>query len=217
MKAYVRLTCKERFEYKKEETKGYKSILKKCIHENDNLMMNYLLPIVNLTPEASIEACVDSLDDLANMIRNVNSKVIALFDNAFVKNKACYAITNIKWYEIGKKTNQIIIKTKDSFLSKKKIIARNKYLANITDDARSNVINVEVKMLKTDWINENGSLYELLILISEANEELFKTDLFKTLLGGFWDDLSSSIKYICFYPYFLYFLFSVIYLSHFLT
>ena len=45
--------------------------------------------MMNLTPEASIEGCVDSLDDMMVMIQNVNNKVFDLFDNSFVKNKAC--------------------------------------------------------------------------------------------------------------------------------
>ena len=217
IKTLETLTCRSNLKFRQEEVFGYKSILKKCIHEKDNLMMNYLLPLMNLTTEASIEACGDSLDDLVNMIKNVNTKVIALFDNAFVKNKACYRIHNIRWYEKNKKINQIVLKRESSHIDKEMIIQRNLELTNLTDDSRSNVTNVDVKMLKTDWVNQNGTLNDLLTVLSEAKDELFKTDLFKTLLGGFWDDLSFAIKITCLYPFLCFTLTNLGYLTFFLS
>ena len=196
---------------------GYKSILKKCIHEKDNLMMNYLLPMVNFTQETSLDYCVDSLDDLQILLGNANNKVIALFDNAFVKNKPCDRIHNIRWYEKGKKINQIVLRSESSFINKEMIIKRNLELTNLPSDSRSNVTNVRVKMLKTDWITQNGSLNELLTILSEAKEELYKTDLFKTLLGGFWDDLSKAIRIVCFYPFLVFFFVNVGYLTYFMN
>ena len=49
------ISCKRRIKFRQQEVLGYKSILKKCIHEKDAMMMNYLVQMLNLTPEASLE------------------------------------------------------------------------------------------------------------------------------------------------------------------
>ena len=89
--------------------------------------MNYLLQLMNLTPEASLEGVVDSLDDLRNIVNSVNGRVIDLFDNAFVKNKACERVKSTQWYDFvsGKKINQIVLERKDSYLNKEMIIKKN--------------------------------------------------------------------------------------------
>ena len=70
-------------------------------------------------------------------------------------------IKNIQWFENrdNKKINQIVIEKKESFIDKTEIVNKNQELAGIIDnDGKSNVVNVEVKMLRTDWITHNGSL-----------------------------------------------------------
>ena len=78
------------------------------------------------------------------------------------------------------------------------------------------MVNVDVKMLRTDWINKNGSLYDLFVLMSTAKEELFKTDLFKSLINGFWDDFSYYIRLSCFYPFLLLFGLNIFYIGEFM-
>ena len=129
-------------------------------------------------------------------------------------------IKNIQWFENrdNKKINQIVIEKKESFIDKTEIVNKNQELAGIIDnDGKSNVVNVEVKMLRTDWITHNGSLYGLVDVFSEANSDLFKTDLFRTLMGGFWDRLKNALIISCFIPFIIFSLSNVIYLTYFMS
>ena len=96
------------------------------------------------------------------------------------------------------------------------IVNKNLDTALMTQESQSNVVNVDVKMLRTDWINKNGSLYYLFVLLSTAKEELFKTDLFKSLINGFWDDFSSQIRLWCFYPFLILFVLNNYYICFFM-
>ena len=71
-------------------------------------------------------------------------------------------------------------------------------------------------MLRTDWINRNGSLYELFVLFSNAKDDLFKTNLFRSLINGFWDVLSTRIFYLYIFPFLILFVSNVFYLSYYL-
>ena len=55
-----------------------------------------------------------------------------------------------------------------------------------------------------------------MVVFSDAKEELFKTDLFKILISGYWSDLSNMIIITCFIPFFLFFLINTIYFSYYL-
>ena len=52
---------------------------------------------------------------------------------------------------------------------------------------------VKVRMLRTDWVfNENnkgkrGNLIQLTKAMANAPDDLFKTDMFQVLIGGFWN------------------------------
>jgi hypothetical protein len=49
VKARMLLSCKKINSFDITKVQGYWSILKKCIHEKDRQMMNYLLQMMNLT------------------------------------------------------------------------------------------------------------------------------------------------------------------------
>ena len=49
VKARMILSCKKIVSFDITKVQGYQSILKKCIHEKDRQMMNYLLQMMNLT------------------------------------------------------------------------------------------------------------------------------------------------------------------------
>ena len=152
------------------------------------------------------------------MLYNVNNKVFQLFDNAFIRNKACDAIKSIQWFETysGRKVNQLVLEQPESYINKQMIYEKNLLMSGVTEQGKSNVINVDVKMLKTDWITRNGNLHKLVDLFSEAKDELFKTDLFRTLMGGFWDRLKSAIISSIFIPFCVFLMANIIYCTVFL-
>ena len=51
---------------------------------------------------------------------------------------------------------------------------------------------IQVRTLRTDWIQnttENGKTYslnDLILAMAEAEDDIFRSDLFKTLIAGFW-------------------------------
>ena len=71
-------------------------------------------------------------------------------------------------------------------------------------------------MIRTDWIKRNGSLYDLMCVFSDAKEDLFKTELFKILITGFWDDLSTPIFFSAFIPFTIFLAINLYYLTYFM-
>ena len=73
-------------------------------------------------------------------------------------------------------------------------------------------------MLRTDWIyNGNDSnMHELIIAMSNAHIELFKTDRFRVLILGFWKHYENKILLIGFLPWTIQSLLTLYYLSFFL-
>ena len=71
-----------------------------------------------------------------------------------------------------------------------KVIFENETV-HIADNKRYRA--VQVRMLRTDWVfNENnkgkrGNLIALTKAMANAPDDLFKTDMFQVLIGGFWN------------------------------
>ena len=71
-----------------------------------------------------------------------------------------------------------------------KVIFENKTV-HTADNERYRA--VKVRMLRTDWVfNENnkgkrGNLIALTKAMATAPDDLFKTDMFQVLIGGFWN------------------------------
>ena len=58
---------------------------------------------------------------------------------------------------------------------------------------------------------------DLIIAMSNANDELFKTDLFNVLIGGFWKTYVKTVVLLGFVPWLIYTILSLFYISNFLN
>ena len=76
--------------------------------------------------------------------------------------------------------------------------------------------DVEITMLRTDWIYNGSDMGDLIIAMSEADTELFKTDLFHVLIGGFWNFYFLKIIMVGFLPWTINSGLTLYYLSNFL-
>lgn len=90
-------------------------------------------------------------------------------------------------------------------------------LCSRKDHEKTYFKNVGVTTLRTDWIYNKGSnMDDLVIAMSNANDELFKTDLFNVLIGGFWETYYKQVFIFGFIPWIVYTVLTLYYFSNFL-
>ena len=109
---------------------------------------------------------------------------------------------------------QVVVRKLNSHVTTTDIDSeRLKQNSNKTDN-KTYYKNVYVTLLRTDWIYNNGTdMDDLVMAMSNANDELFKTDLFNVLIGGFWTTYYKRLVFFGFIPWIVYTILALVYFS----
>ena len=77
--------------------KGFKSILKKSVHFNNNRFRDVLMNITMLSNESTLSMFVDNLDEFAMLLETQSPAVTAFFENCFLHTEFCKSVSNADW------------------------------------------------------------------------------------------------------------------------
>ena len=75
-------------------------------------------------------------------------------------------------------------------------------------------------MLRTDWVyvtspaGKEYSLTDLILAMAEANQDIFRSDLFKTLIAGFWSQFYWNLIFMGLVPFMIYFAVVLVFYSY---
>jgi len=172
--------------------------------------MDYLMQFADYASDNSIESFVESLDELAILFELYSPTVLRYFESAFITTNNAKQIQRVLW---PKRAGQrMVVPKQTSHISAVRDIES-------AHQGRSHrqYKDVVVTMLRTDWIyNDNKKMDDLVVAMSQAKDDLFKTDLFHVLIGGFWTDYYWPIIYYGFIPWMCYTTVTLFYLSNYL-
>ena len=174
-----------------------------------------------LCEENQINDFVENLEDIEILFKSMSPATVEFFQNAFNQTRFTKRIKNLKW-RMGDRLK--VFGTQSSVVNEK-IAALGISKRNEENDEKDSSTTAEyrqvmVKKLTLDWVHagykgfQKVGFKELILALADApHESLFSTQFIIALVQHFWDFYYKRIFFLCFVPYIIYFLSTLVYVA----
>ena len=190
-------------EAKKENKIDFGSVLRKSIYSENVRIKSCLLTIANKCAECSLVTFCADQDAFGELIKDLSQNAIELIADSFVATPFTKRILNCSWYPemepiVTMRMDSSLVTQSDVNCRIQQILEENGVAENEMTKTQ-----VEVRLLDLSWLlaDRKTFVHFTTVLGNASNDQIYTTELLKTLLVEFWEENYQKILRRCLLPW----------------
>ena len=186
---------------------SFGSVLRKSIFSQRARIKSCLLSIANKCAECSIGTFCDDQAAFGELIKDLSANAIELIADSFVSTPFTKRIVNTAWHPDMESV--VTMRLEKSLITQEAVdetitqILDNEIGAKETERTKT---QVEVRLLDLSWLlaDRKTFVHFTTVLDCASHDQIYQTELLKTLLVEFWDENFTKILWRCLVPWLAY-------------